>query len=383
MTEKNDRLYLDHAASSPLRMCARQAWLNANQFPANPSSRHQDGMRASDLFSDARATVKLFLGDDYEVVFTSGGTESIILSVLGALSPTFEDVHLVATQIDHSAVLGLYARLEQLGVTITLIQPTRSGLIRPQDVERALQPNTHLVCMQHANNETGVIQPVEEVSRVIRQHKAILLIDAVQTAGKIPLATVDADLMAVSAHKFGGPRGIGALRIRPGLKLAPIIMGASHESGLRAGTENVAGAAGMAAAAEECMRNELSTTGKERIKQLRRYWEKGLAELEFECTLVSDAPTLSETICILIPGVRGDAVADGLDLLGISVGTGSACHASDFSPSHVLTSMGLERDAALSAIRISFGLNTTEEEIDRVMESLDLVVRRLRSIAGL
>lgn len=377
------RIYLDYAASAPLKQCAKDAWMVAHSYPGNPSSSHEDGGLAANLLSDARQTIGRFLGENYEVVFTSGGTESIILGILTSLEGSWSQSHVVTTSIEHSAVLGLLQRLEQAGVAVTLVDPQPNGVISPNDVANALRPDTRLVCIQHANNETGVIQPVNKVAELLSGNDALLFVDAVQTAGKLPLPDVDADLLAVSAHKFGGPRGVGALRIRPGLALRPLIAGVSHENGFRAGTQNVAGIVAMAAAAQECMNYELTPAGRRHLRRLRGYWEEGISRLPFEVRTISNAPTLFETLCILIPGLRGDTVADALDLLGISVSTGSACHSSEEGPSHVLSAMGLDKDTLMSAIRISFGSSLVEDEIDRSLAALESVVVRLETVAGI
>lgn len=378
----NHRLYLDYAASAPLKKSAQDAWNSAHCHPGNPSSVHSDGRLHSDLLEKSRQIISRFLGENYDVVFTSGGTESIIVAVLGSLNNSLENTHIIASEIEHSAVLGLLERLERGGACITLIKPQPNGQICPADLAKELRPETKLVCIQHANNETGVIQPVADVAEVLRNHNALLLVDAVQTAGKLALPPIDADLLAISAHKFGGPRGIGALRVRKGLSLYPLIIGGSHEGGVRAGTQNVAGAAAMAAAAEECMRNELTSTGREHMVKLREYWEQGITKLPFKILPVSSAPTLPETLCVLIPEMRGDTIADGLDLMGISVSTGSACHAAETVPSHVLSAMGYGHQDAMSALRISFGINLTQTDIDHSLLSLKQVVERIRATAG-
>lgn len=377
------RVYLDYAASSPLRDCARQAWTTAHEAIGNPSSLHQHGYDAAQILADSRTAMSGFLGgDESGVVLTSGGTESLTLAMFGTTLPNPVGAHVITTTIEHSAVLGTAATLGKLGAQVTVTPARHDGTIDVDAIQGALTPETRLVCIQHANNETGAIQPVHEVAELLRDHPTRLLVDAVQTAGKLPLAEVEADLLAVSAHKFGGPRGIGALRVGPGVELHPLVGGTSHESGRRAGTENVAGAAAMAAAAQECLTQDLTPHGRDRADHLRAVWDAGIANLGPQVQRTVDGQTLPETINVLLPGLRGDTVAAALDMLGFSVGTGSACHAGGARPSHVLLAMGFEPHEAMSALRISFSSALPEDSVARTLAALERVLVNLNQVSG-
>ncbi len=376
-----ESIYLDYAATAPLRPEAAAALLAAQELVGNPSSAHSAGVAAAEALSSARSTIALLMGVDAdEVVLTSGGSESNALAIWGTFAARGFSGHLVTTSIEHSAVLENARSLEEMGVEVTLVDPGPTGHVAADDIAAALRPSTALVSVMHANNETGAIQPVEQIAAITREAGVPLHVDAVQTAGKIPVAGLGAQLVSISGHKFGGPRGVGALAVDRGCRLVPLIRGGSQEHGLRAGTENVAGAMGMAAAAQVCMA-AMTPAYREAARANRTHLVDGLQAIDGVHVNTAE-PVLEETISIRFDGVRADALADALDVQDIYVSTGSACHAHEDAVSHVLIAQGLTEEEARSALRISFGADLSFEDIDRVLAAAVQAVERLRRTAG-
>lgn len=376
-----DSVYLDYAATAPLRPEAAAAVVAAQGLIGNPSSAHSAGVAAAEALSAARSSIALLMGVDADdVVLTSGGSESNTLALWGTFAARNFSGHLVTTSIEHSAVLENARALEEMGVEVTLVDPGPTGHVAADDIAAALRSSTALVSVMHANNETGAIQPVEQIAAITREAGVPLHVDAVQTAGKIPVAGLGAQLVSISGHKFGAPRGVGALAVDRGCRLAALIRGGSQEHGRRAGTENVAGAAGMAAAAQVCMA-AMTPAFREAARARRTHLVDGLLTLG-GVHLNSVEPVLEETISIRFDGVRADALADALDIQDIYVSTGSACHAHEDAVSHVLIAQGLTEEEARSALRISFGADLSFEDIDRVVDAVVRAVERLRRTAG-
>jgi cysteine desulfurase len=273
--------------------------------------------------------------------------------------------------------------LRRRGVEITVVPPEPSGHIDPARVAAAIRPDTILVSVMHANNETGAIQPIETITELVHAAGVLMHVDAVQTAGKLPIHALAADMVSISAHKFGGPKGVGALRVAAGHTLEPLVCGGGQESGRRAGTENLPGVLGMAAAAA-AVRPHLNDPGKrQRMWQLRVRFLDGLSELNgIRFHVNGHDLVLPETLSVAFDGVRGDTVADMLDARGICVSTGSACHAGSDSPSHVLTAMGVSADHARATLRFSLGSATTAAEIDAAARETVQAVRHLRRVSG-
>ncbi|MBL8930835.1 MAG: cysteine desulfurase [Kineosporiaceae bacterium] len=377
-----DAIYLDHAATAPLRPVAAAVWVRVHSRVGNPSSAHAHGRACADILDDARKRTAVFLGaHPDEIVFTSGGTEAINHAVLGTFAERHNTGHLVTTTIEHSAVLEAAEVVRSRGVDVTRVPVTPSGIVDIDAIAQAIRPDTRLISLMHANNETGMVQPVRAAYELATSCGALLHVDAVQTAGKLPLDDVPAHLMSISGHKFGAPRGIGALRVRHGIRISSLLVGGGQEAGRRAGTQNVAGAAAMASAAEEAIAEHLSGDHNRRCAALAQRLLEGVQTIA-GVHVNGYGPRLPQTVSLRIDGVRGDAVADALDLVGISVGTGSACHAGASTPSHVLTAMGLDDDQARSTIRISFGSDLGEEAADRTVAAVAMVVHRLRTVAG-
>ncbi len=349
----------------------------------NPSSVHSAGQRARYAIENARRTLANALqASPAEVVFTSGGTESNNLAILGvARALAKEGSHIITTAIEHPAVLESCRQLEREGFEITFLPPDRSGRVSALDVARHLRPDTVLVSVMHANNETGVIQPLADIARIVREARAggqkiYLHSDGVQALGRIPvdMHTLKVDLYSVSAHKVHAPKGIGALFVAKGTPLHSILFGGRHERGRRAGTENVPGAVALARAAE--------LFGGSDIRILRDRFEANVrSALDDVAVNGASEARLPNTSNLLFHGVSGEAIVIALDMQGMAVSSGSACSSGSTEPSHVLLAMGLSRDDAKSSVRVSFSRYNTADEVDKLSEAMIACVRKLRKTA--
>ena len=377
----NRRVYLDHNASTPVHPEVLEAMLPyfSERF-GNPSSVHGFGREARDGLETARERVASFLrvGKD-EVVFTSGGTESDNLAVKGVAAAR-RDGHLITSVIEHHAVLRTCQSLEQLGFAVTYLPVDGTGLVDPDDVRRALRPDTRLVTIMHANSEVGTIQPVAEIGAILRERDVPFHVDAVQTFGKLPV-DVDAlgiDLLSFSGHKIYGPKGIAGLYIRKGTKMASILHGGEHERRRRAGTENVPGIVGLGKAVEIRARDMHAEAI--RVTALRdRLWQ-GVSACVPEVRLNGHPERRLPGTCNLgFRHLEAESIVLGLDLKGIGVSAGSACTSGNVEPSYVLTAMGQPLDWAMGAVRCSLGRSTSAEDIDYVIESVVPLVEKLRS----
>ncbi|WP_427365974.1 cysteine desulfurase NifS [Candidatus Caldatribacterium saccharofermentans] len=378
-------IYLDYNATTPCDPRVVEAMLPFfREHFGNPSSLHRFGQEARQMVEKARSVIARSIGArDEEIVFTSGGTESNNLAIRGvAQALRKKGNHLVTSSIEHHAVLNVFRALEKEGFAVTYLPVDREGLVHPEDLKKALRPETILVSIMHANNETGVIEPVEELSRVVREHGAVFHTDAVQTVGKIPVRVDDlgVDLLSASAHKFYGPKGVGFLYIRKGTRLVPQILGGHHERGRRAGTENVPGIVGMAKALE-IAQDEMHEEAR-RVGALRDRLEEELQARIPDIVIVSrGASRLYNTSLVLVEYVEGESLLLNLDFEGICVSSGSACTSSSLEPSHVLLACGYPHALAHGSIRFSLGKWTTEEEISRVVAVFPGIVEKLRAIS--
>ena len=374
-------IYLDYAATAPLHPDAARAVLSGQALIGNPSSTHHAGQLAAEALAKARQSVARLLGAaPDEVILTSGGSESNTTALWGTFAARGFTGHMVTTSIEHSSILENARALASLGVEVTFVDPGSDGHIATSDIAAALRPDTALISVMHANNETGAIQPIAMIAETARRAGIALHVDAVQTAGKIDIAALGAQLVSISAHKFGGPRGVGALAVRTGHSLAPLIRGGGQEAGRRAGTENVPGAMGMAAAAKLCI-DRMSPAHCLAMAMLRRRLIEGLHEIG-GVHLNATEPVIEETVSVRFDRIRADTLADLLDLQGVYVSTGSACHAEDDVVSHVLTAQGLTETESRSAVRFSFGPETCADDIDLAVAASAQAVDRLRRTAG-
>jgi cysteine desulfurase len=379
------RIYLDHNATTPPAeaVIARMAAALRDEF-GNPSSVHHFGQRSKAVLDEARSAVAALVGGDpSEVVFTSGGTESdnyAIRGVAEALEVTGRR-HLIASSIEHEAVLNTFKALARRGWQTTLLPVDASGIVSPAALAEALRDDTALVSIMHANNEIGTIQPVAELARLAKSRGAVFHTDAVQTAGKIPVdvRALGVDLLSLSAHKFYGPKGAGAIWIRRGIRLLAPMTGGKQERSRRAGTENVAGIVGLGVAAQ--LAHPAMEAEGARLAALRdRLEEEVLAGVGGTAINGARSPRVPNTSNISFDRVEAESLLIALDLAGIAVSTGSACSSGTLEPSHVLKAMGLPAHRTQNSIRFSLGAANTEADIDRVVAALPGIVDKLRSL---
>lgn len=380
-------IYLDYNATTPLDGRVFEAMTpHMKERWGNPSSPYSFGNQARIALERARQGVAEHLGcKPAEVVFTSCGTESDNLAVRGVASALrHRGNHIVTTSIEHHAVLNTCRALEAQGFRISYLPVHSGGAVRIEDVEKMLCPETILVTVMHANNETGVLQPVEEIAALAKKRGIVFHTDAVQTTGKIPVRLCDlgADLISISAHKFYGPKGAGALIVRQGTPLDPLLTGGPHEHGVRAGTENVAGIVGLShALALAC---ESSESECRRLQKFRDHFERKMTSVVPRMRINgTSAARMPNTSSMSFGSVDGESIVLGLDLHGIYVSTGSACSTGDPEPSHVLLAMGLSPKEAQGSIRISLGKHVREEDIDTFADALADTVTRLRGISSI
>jgi len=381
------RIYFDHNATTPVDPSAADAMMRVlREDYGNASSVHRLGQQAKSILDEARTAVCTLIGaEPSELVFTSGGTEADNFALRGAaeaLEPTGRK-HLIATAIEHEAVLVTLKALARRGWTTTLLPVGPTGIVEPQGLEDALTDGTAIVSVMHANNEIGTIQPVAELARIAHSRGALFHTDAVQTVGKIPVnvRAMGADLLSLSAHKFNGPKGAGALWIKRGTRIAPILTGGKHERTRRAGTENVPGIAGLGAAAQVAQKKLIAEGA--RVGILRDRLEREVLE-RVAGTEVNGArePRVPNTSNISFDRVEAESLLIALDLEGIAVSTGAACSSGTLEPSHVLRAMGLPTQRAQNSIRFSLGAGNTDAEIDYLLEKLPRAVEKLRSLTG-
>ncbi|HUV97407.1 MAG TPA: cysteine desulfurase family protein [Acidobacteriaceae bacterium] len=380
------RVYCDANATTPLLPevfeAMRPYWID--HF-GNASSIHLQGQRARTALDQARATLATFFNcREAEVVFNSGGTEGDNTAIFGLLRP---GDHFITTAIEHSAVLRAADRVADRGVAVTLVPPQPSGLIDPEAIRAALRPETRLISVMLANNETGVLQPVEEIGGIAADAGVFFHIDAVQGAGKIPfdVKRIGCHMLSISAHKMHGPKGVGAMYVRRGTPIESLLVGGSHERRQRAGTENVPGIVGLGKAAELAMESLRDGTI-DRLASLRDRLETGL--LELAGTRVNGgwngeerAPRAANTTNISFDQVEGEALVIALDLKGVAVSGGSACHSGATEPSHVLMAMGLDKNAARASLRFSLLKTVADEDIDQILRVVPAAVDHLRALS--
>jgi cysteine desulfurase len=379
------RVYLDHNATTPLLPEVVEAVARTSrEVFGNPSSVHWFGQQAKIVLDEARQAVAHLLGAaPSELVFTAGGTESDNLAIRGAAAAAPEGRrHLVTTAIEHEAVLRTVRALEREGWRTTLVRPPASGIVDPDEVAAAFAPDTALVSVMLANNETGALQPVTAIAERAHARGLVVHVDAVQGVGKVPVAVsaLGADLLSLSGHKINGPKGVGALWVRPGTKLLAQMTGGRQERSRRAGTENLASIAGLGVAAAAAARDLGShAVG---VGRLRDRLERAILAGVPDSVVNGDASRrVPNTTNVSFDGVEAESLLMALDVAGFAVSTGSACSSGTLEPSHVLRAMGLPPQRVQSAIRFSLGPTNTEAEVDDLAAALPPLVARLRRLA--
>ncbi len=378
--------YLDHNATSPLRPESLSAITHALAIGGNPSSVHARGRAARAVMEDAREKVAALAGAGAgEVIFTSGATEANYLALFGVVEGSLAEGELRITRIfvsaiEHSSVLSTADRLAERfpWLRVNRLAVTADGVIDLEGLRVALREGKGraLVAVMAANNETGVVQPIAQVSRLVREAQALLLVDAVPAAGKIDLVFSLCDYMVLSAHKIGGPQGSGALVVREGAPLQPELVGGGQQKGLRAGTENLSGAAGFGAAAHALADG---AGERARIAHLRDHFEAALKQAAPEAVIFGvKQERLCSTSCFAIPGLTAETALIGLDLDGVMVSSGSTCSSGKVAVSHVLTAMGVEEGLAACALRASFGWSSSMDDVNAAVASLAKLRERVR-----
>lgn len=381
------RIYLDHNATTPVDASVAQAMMRTlGDLFGNASSVHYYGQQAKAAIDGARTAVAALIGaEPSEIIFTSGGTEADNFAIRGvaeALEVTGRK-HLITTGIEHEAVLNTFKALARRGWKTTVLPLDTTGILSPDRLKEAMTDDTALVSVMHANNEIGTIQPVAELAAIAHAHGALFHTDAVQSAGKIPVNVrgLGVDLLAVSGHKFYGPKGVGALWAKRGVRLAPFMAGGKQERNRRAGTENVPGIVGMGVAAQLAV--EKMPAESPRLAALRDRLETGILKAvpNTDVNGVRDW-RVPNTTNISFERIEAESLLIALDLEGVAVSTGSACSSGTLEPSHVLKAMGLPSHRAQNSIRFSLGAANTEDQIDHVISILPRIVTKLRSLSG-
>src|SRR5947209_3718574 len=376
------RVYLDNNATTPVLPEVQEAMRPyfGERF-GNASSIHHHGQETRAAVEGARESVAVLMGcRSSEIVFTSGGTESDNLAIAGMVAP---GEHVITSNIEHHAVLLACKHLEETGCELTYLPVDERGLVDPDDLRRALRPNTKLISIMAANNETGVLQPVTEIGKIAAEADIFFHTDAVQAAGKIPIdvKSIGCDALSISGHKMHAPQGVGALYVRKGIHIRPLFWGGRHERSRRAGTENVPGIVALGKAAQ------LATRGFERdehnkMAALRDRLEKGIvAQVEEVGVNGRGAPRVPNTTNIYFDHIEGEAMVIALDLKGLAVSTGAACSSGAIEPSHVLTAMGLQPDRARASIRFSLGKQNTPQDVAFALSLVPGTVARLRELS--
>jgi len=381
------KVYLDHNATTPVHPEVVKAMLPyfSERF-GNPSSVHSFGQEAKHAMDEARGAVATAIGAKRdEIVFTSGGTEADNIAVTGVTSAlSNKGRHIITSTIEHHAVLSTCQHLASMGFELTELPCDGHGIVDPQSVREAVRKDTVLITIMHANNETGVIQPIEEIGKIALEHGIVFHTDAVQSLGKLPLDVnaLGVNLLSVSSHKLYGPKGVGALFVRRGTPLAPSTFGGHHERKRRAGTENVSGIVGFARAVELATLDMEARQG--RVLQLRRKLEEGVLSTIPNVRL-NGHPTkrLPSTASLCFEFIEGESLVLSLDMEGVAVSSGSACTSGSSEPSHVLLAMGVPPAIAQGSVRFSLGTENTESGVDYVLDVLPKIVERLRVMSPL
>ena len=381
------RIYLDYAATTPTHPLVLKAMLPwfTDGF-GNPSSIHSFGQEAKGAIEEAREKVAQLIGArSNEIVFTGSGTEADNFAIKGvAYAKEHEGKHIITTAIEHHAVIETCKFLEKRGFKVTYLSVDRDGLVDLGEIKKAITDETILISVMHANNEIGTIEPIQEIARITKDREICFHTDAVQTVGHLPVDVdeLKVDLVSISAHKFCGPKGVGALYIRKGTKIVPFMHGGEQEHGRRASTQNVPGIVGFGKACQ--LAQQEMGQEKERLETLRDKLINGILN-RIDHVHLNGHPTqrLPNNVNISLEFVEGESILLNLDLVGIAASTGSACSSSVLEASHVLLALGLPHQSAHSSLRLSLGQETTEKDVDYVLEKLPQIVNKLRAMSPL
>ncbi|MFC2078730.1 cysteine desulfurase family protein [Candidatus Bipolaricaulota bacterium] len=377
----SNSIYLDNSATTPVASEVLEAMIPFFQTSyGNASSLHSSGRDARRAMDESREMIGGCLGvSPNEIVFTSGATEADNLAILGTALRSEAGGHVIASRIEHDAVLHAAEWLATQGFEITLLEVDETGRVDADAVREAIRPDTLLVSVMAGNNEIGTIQPIQEIGEICRERNVLFHTDAVQAYGKIELPMDVIDMLSVSAHKLHGPKGVGLLYVRKGVKLTPILHGGGHENGRRSGTENVPGIVGLGAATRIAFEEREQTT-----QRMRRFRDRVIGEvLALPGTRLNGHPTdsLPHIANFSFQAIEGESLIMKLDAHGIAASTGSACSSPNLEPSHVLVALGVPLSMAHGSLRISTGRQTTDREIEALLEALPIVVQELRDIS--
>ena len=377
------RIYMDHAATTPVDARVLEVMKPFfNEKYGNASEPHAFGTEAKKAMEESRSKVaKVMNAKDEEIIFTSGGTESDNFAIKGIAFANPNKKHIITSTIEHDAVLETCKWLEKLGYSVTYLPVDKYGFVDPSDVERSIKPETCLVSIMVANNEIGTIEPIEEIGKICHEAGILFHTDAVQAYGKIPVDVkkMNVDLLTISSHKIYGPKGVGVLYIKEGVKIDPLLHGGGHEYGFRSGTENVAGIVGLGVAAEIAgkeMKKELV-----RLTKLRDRLIKGALKIENSHLNGHPKIRLPNNANFWFAFIEGESLIMFLDMNGIAASTGSACSSKSLEPSHVLMAIGLKPEEAHGSLRLTLGKQNTKKDIDHVLEILPKSVEKLRKIS--
>ena len=384
-----NKIYLDHAATTPIApevFAAMEPYLK--EYYGNPSSVYTLGQQAAQAISGARERVANAIGaKEEEIIFTGGGSESDNLAIKGvAFALKDKGRHIVTSKIEHPAIINTCQQLEKyFGFEITYLDVDKEGFVDPEDVKKSLKDDTILVSIMMANNEIGTIEPIKEIASIVRERDIYFHTDAVQAIGQIPIDVneLGVDMLSISSHKINGPKGVGALYVRKGVRILPLIAGGAQERNRRAGTENVAGIVGFGKAIEIATENL-----EENVAYLRRLRDKLITGIEknIKDTILNgprDEHRLVNNVNFSFRYVEGESILLNLDMLGIAASSGSACSSGSLDPSHVLLSIGHTHETAHGSIRFSLGKGNTEEEIDYVLDVLPGIITKIREMSPL
>ncbi len=379
------KIYADNAATTKISDTALNTMLECmKNFYGNPSSLYTIGQKAKEKLEEARLSIaEIINAHPSEIIFTSGGSEADNQALLSAaeIGKAKGKTHIISTAIEHHAILHTLKRLEKNGFTVTLLPVKENGIVDAGELKSAIREDTCLVTVMAVNNEIGTIQPIKEIGEICREKGVLFHTDAVQAVGHMPIdvKAMNIDMLSASAHKFNGPKGVGFMYARKGIRLTNLIEGGAQEKGKRAGTENVAGIAAMAAALKESVENMQAV--KERLTPIRDHIIKGLKEIP-HCSLNGDErERMCSSISFCFEGIEGESLLILLDQKGISTSSGSACTSGALDPSHVLLAIGRVHDVAHGSLRISLGADATMEEADYIIKSVKEVVEYLRGFS--